>query len=86
MQADLRMGMTPNYVFRFELKNGKTSVEGAKSIAERATSNRALEGDFQWLGKMIAGDVTTRPAENSHLLNKQQIVAARNSPKCAKSG
>lgn len=86
MQADLRMGMTPNYVFRFELKNGKTSVEGAKSIAERATSNRALEGDFQWLGKMIAGDVTTRPAESPHLLNQNQIFAAQNSQKCAKTG
>lgn len=86
MQADLRMGMTPNYVFRFELQNGKTSVEGAKSMAERATSNRSQEGDFEWLGNILKGEIAIRPAEQENVLPQLYAFDTEKLQDCRKVG
>ena len=83
VQADLRMGMTPNYVFKFELQN-KPSAE---ILAKRVASARSEDGDFSWLTSMITGKITARPAEqNNILLNSKTVLHAQARQTCSKSG
>ena len=60
--ADLRMGMTPNYVFRFAI--ARQTDEGLTPMApERRRGARNAEGDLDWLLANLAGEPALRPAE-----------------------
>lgn len=60
--SDLRMGLTPSYVFRFALAehagSGFTDIE-----PERIRSPRGAPGDYAWLWRGIRGGPAARPAE-----------------------
>jgi inner membrane protein len=60
--SDLRMGLTPNYVFRFRI----ATVEGGQMRAAppvRVSGSRSSKGDFDWLFARLGGAVMARPAE-----------------------
>lgn len=60
--SDLRMGLTPGYVFRFAV--AERGVEGLRPIPpERRKSTRGAPGDLDWLFANLAGDFVVRPAE-----------------------
>lgn len=60
--SDLRMGLTPAYVFRFAI--AEETASGLKAIfPERRPSNRASDEDFEWLFANLRGDYVLRPAE-----------------------
>jgi len=60
--ADLRMGLTPHYVFRFAVAE---LVDGAALPVppRRAPTIRSTEGDIDWLLAGIAGRAAPRPIE-----------------------
>lgn len=60
--SDLRMGMTPNYVFSFAI--ARQAGEGFEPMApQRRPSARSAEGDVDWLIANLAGAPTRRAAE-----------------------
>ncbi len=60
--SDLRMGLTPNYVFRFAI--AKQSGDGVRPIPpERRDGGRGAPGDLEWLFANLSGELTLRPAE-----------------------
>ena len=62
--SDLRMGMTPNYVFSFAV--AERSGEGMQPIPpERRRDARSAEGDLDWLIANLSGEPAPRPAELS---------------------
>lgn len=67
MVADLRMGLTPHYVFEFAV--AKRGDEAGTAMAPvRATSGqRTSEGDFDWLLARLAGEPATRTAEANRI-------------------
>ncbi|GAB4374473.1 MAG: metal-dependent hydrolase [Kiloniellaceae bacterium] len=74
--SDLRMGLTPNYVFRFAV--AARTAEGAVAVApERRRLGRSAEGDLDWLLANLAGTPALRPAESealADLAQPQQVV------------
>lgn len=62
VMSDLRMGLTPRYVFRFVVaeQNGHALEEAAPV---RIRSERAGEGDFGWMWAGVRGEATLRPSE-----------------------
>jgi inner membrane protein len=84
--SDLRMGLTPNYVFRFAV--AEQTVEGLIAIPpERRALERSSEGDLDWLLAYLAGEAALRPAEVdalADLVQPQQIArgAATVAPTC----
>ncbi len=61
--SDLRMGLTPNYVFRFKLGEMKEGLPRAVNPPTREPTVRGTNGDLDWLLAGINGDHTVRPAE-----------------------
>lgn len=60
--SDLRMGLTPAYVFRFAI--AEETAGGLKAIfPERRRSDRASDSDIDWLMANLSGDYALRPAE-----------------------
>lgn len=60
--ADLRMGLTPAYVFRFVV--AEHIADGIQPVPPRQVRGpRRGEGDIGWLLAGIAGDALPRPAE-----------------------
>ena len=76
--TDLRMGLTPNYVFSFAI--ARQTAEGAIAMApERRRSARRAEGDLDWLGANLTGTAALRPAEAqayAELRGPLQLAAA----------
>ena len=74
--SDLRMGLTPNYVFRFAL--AERDAAGFAPIApERLRqASRSAPGDLDWLLGSLAGAVAVRPAEASALASAPPSAAA----------
>lgn len=66
--ADLRMGLTPNYVFRFEVA-GTADGRPVATDPQRIRGARSAEGDIGWLLAGIQGELALRPAERSALLD-----------------
>ncbi|NIA70088.1 metal-dependent hydrolase [Pelagibius litoralis] len=64
--ADLRMGMTPNYVFRFAIAR-ETPAGLAPTAPERRPSERSAEGDLDWLQANLTGTPMVRTAEAAAL-------------------
>jgi inner membrane protein len=86
LQSDLRMGMTPDYVFRFKLVPLQGDMKDTASIAERVASARSQEGDFPWLINMISGEVSPRPAEKEHLTHHKGLLRAQKPQHCDGTG
>lgn len=60
--ADLRMGLTPYYVFRFAV--AETTGGGLRPVPpRRAMVTRSTEGDLAWLADGMLGRATVRPIE-----------------------
>ena len=61
--SDLRMGLTPNYAFRFAIaeRAGKTVRDTTPTVA--SDQPRASEGDLEWLVDRILGRPAIRMAE-----------------------
>ena len=74
--SDLRMGLTPDYVFRFHIAD---LVDGApKDVdpAVRQKVQRGTDGDIPWLRAGIIGAQTMRFAEASSRIEDTQMLAA----------
>lgn len=66
--ADLRMGLTPAYVFRFAV--AEALAAGVMSVEPRRVPlARTANGDFSWLWAGIIGRRAVRPAEASSLMD-----------------
>ncbi|NMM44112.1 metal-dependent hydrolase [Rhodospirillaceae bacterium KN72] len=81
--ADLRMGLTPNYVFRFDVARHVDGglVETAPPI--RVASQRNASGDLDWLLSGIRGIAVPRTAEEDALGTDFAALSARvGSTKC----
>jgi len=60
--SDLRMGLTPNYVFSFAI--ARRTADGVTAIApERRRNGRSAEGDVEWLLANLTGEPALRSAE-----------------------
>ena len=66
--ADLRMGLTPNYVFRFLVAEDQDGELAAVLPPQRMRGPRSADGDFPWLLAMLRGEDVPRPAEAASLL------------------
>lgn len=65
--SDLRMGMTPNYVFRFAV--AEVTPEGLEEMApERRRNERSAEGDIDWLVANLSGEAALRPVEAAQVV------------------
>lgn len=60
--SDLRMGLTPNYVFTFAVAE-ETPGGLVATPPERLRNGRSSEGDLDWLLANLSGDPALRPAE-----------------------
>jgi len=65
IMTDLRMGLTPNHVFRFHIAD--VTADGAKPISPptREPVVRGTDGDVPWIMAGIRQDPTPRPAEQA---------------------
>jgi inner membrane protein len=60
--ADLRMGLTPQYVFRFIVaEHNGTGIEAIEP--QRVVSDRSAPGDLAWIWDGVMGRAVPRPAE-----------------------
>ena len=67
LMSDIRMGVTPAYVFTFELareRDGLIEPFGP----ERRTYDRQRDGDLAWLLAGMTGEVRARPGEKESLV------------------
>jgi inner membrane protein len=61
--ADLRMGLTPNYVFRFAVARvGSGGLEPIRP-PQRLAAVRSVDGDWDWLRAGLTAGLVIRPAE-----------------------
>ncbi len=73
--SDLRMGLTPDYVFRFAVApdhpgGGARSVTGTHNgFPQQLRPKREYEDDLVWLKAGIAGNLAFRPAEAANRLS-----------------
>lgn len=82
--SDLRMGLTPNHVFTFEIADVSSGsvveIEPRRLEGSRSTA----EGDFAWLWQRIKGEPVQRPAEQAmvqgNLGGAETSVASNESP------
>ncbi len=65
--ADLRMGLTPNYVFRYLVAERRDGLL-APVPAARMRMPRSAPGDLPWLWAMVSGEAMPRPAEQPFLV------------------
>ncbi|MDX1432285.1 MAG: metal-dependent hydrolase [Gammaproteobacteria bacterium] len=63
--VDLRMGLAPDYAFRFDVTTWSDAAERMTTEQMRA---QPLRDDIGWLLRGIAGQRVLRPAERAHLL------------------
>ena len=66
--ADLRMGLTPNYVFRFAVAENRDGTLVPLSPPARLRGPRNDPGDQPWLMAMLRGVADPRPAEAASVL------------------
>lgn len=76
VMADLRMGLTPRYVFRFVVaEHGNAGFVGI--APRRIRGERSSAGDVDWLKAGIIGRRATRPAEAGQAVNIKSNGLAR---------
>ena len=63
IMTDLRMGLTPNHVFRFHIANATPDGAAPISPPTREAVVRGTDGDIAWIMAGIRQDPTPRPAE-----------------------
>ena len=81
VMSDLRMGLSPNYVFNFAI--AEATDEGTRPLGKptRREVTRRVEGDWSWLFAGITGSSVIRPAEASvavaldNLRPREQLLA-----------
>ncbi len=73
--ADLRMGLTPDYVFRFHIADLKDSAPQDIEPAIRQSVKRGTDGDIPWLKAGIVGAQAIRIAEAAALIKIESMVA-----------
>jgi inner membrane protein len=83
--SDLRMGLTPNYAFRFAI--AALTGDGVRPIAPRRLANiRRAPGDIEWLLANLSGEAARRPAESDAAIQMAGLPAtggaARNTASC----
>lgn len=81
--ADLRMGLTPGYVFRFEV--GRFDVDGLVPIPVRQIEEeRAVEGELAWLQSGMMGEGVPRASESGAevALPLPDVLTARSEAIC----
>lgn len=81
--ADLRMGVTPSFVFDFRIAT--PDGDGWKSVLpERIRNARSAPGDIGWLLDGMSGGAMTRPAEAASLLDPSTplLAALPETPAC----
>jgi len=81
--ADLRMGVTPDFVFDFRVAAPEAGAW--KEIhPERVRAPRSAEGDIAWLLGAMFGDAAVRPAEAASLFEpgKTAVAALPDAPAC----
>lgn len=66
--SDLRMGLTPQYVFRFQLGAMQHGALTATLPPTREEVERGAPGDLQWLWQGIKGELAARTAESHAFL------------------
>lgn len=72
--SDLRMGLTPNYAFRFAiatLESGKAVPMPPRRLAGRGN----IGNDLDWLLAKVKGEPALRPAEASARLDLKQLAS-----------
>ncbi|MGJ3260163.1 MAG: metal-dependent hydrolase [Rhodospirillales bacterium] len=84
--SDLRMGLTPQYVFRFKLGEIENGVPKAVTPPTREQVVRSTDGDIDWLLAGIAGAQKIRTAEASAYLSEPDMTVASTSIKSAPCG
>jgi inner membrane protein len=65
VMSDLRMGLSPNYVFSFAIAEAADGGMRPLEIPVRRPVTRSVVGDWDWLFAGIAGSAIPRPAEAS---------------------
>jgi len=63
VMSDLRMGLSPNYVFSFAIAEAAEGGARPLEIPIRRAVTRGVEGDWDWLFAGILASPITRPAE-----------------------
>lgn len=77
--SDLRMGLTPQYVFRFKLGELKDGIPHPTEPPSREPTIRGAPGDLQWLWSGILGEESVRTAEaDAHRNAAEPLTAAVN--------
>ncbi|GHD64149.1 membrane protein [Thalassobaculum fulvum] len=78
--ADLRMGLTPSYVFRFAVAADRGGIATPVAPA-RVRTARSGDGDVDWLLAGMAGRAAVRTAERDAALDLDAVrLAARPAP------
>ena len=77
--SDLRMGLTPNYVFGFAI--AKQTDDGVRPISpERRNGGRGTPGDLEWLFANLSGEFALRPAEAEAAVEDVRLSTLAESP------
>lgn len=72
--SDLRMGLTPNYAFRFAI--AALTGDGARRITPRRLAGiRRSPGDIEWLVANLSGEAARRPAESDAAIELAALSA-----------
>ena len=72
--SDLRMGLTPNYVFSFIV--AEHAGDGFRPVPpRRVPSFRQIDGDWDWLAAMLRGHAVARPAEAAQQLRTAEMAS-----------
>ena len=66
--ADLRMGMTPYYVFSYRVAKRNKDTWAIAPTVRLTGLPRSGEGDFSWLWAGIKGQLSVRPSEKAQLM------------------
>lgn len=79
--SDLRMGLTPQYVFRFQLGEIRDGALKSSSPPKREQVERGAPGDLQWLWQGMNGKIAVRTAETeAYLPSPGEMHAAITAP------
>ena len=79
VMADLRMGLTPLYAFRFVL--AEHGSEGLRPVPPQPVNGgREADGDRAWLKAGILGLKATRPAESTALIDPSALQTQEAAP------
>lgn len=73
--ADLRMGLTPNYVFQFAIAEQKQGHNVPIPPERHRTGRAAQVGDFDWLLTRISGNPAERKTESQIMVAQTQDKA-----------